>query len=105
MTVAKHARITFGAGCARHGVRRRICKVLAAAVAGFAINFSVLPSYAGTATSSSDRQIENAGTAIAISMPIAAGGISLLHDQDWSGVLQMGVSTGLTVGSALILKQ
>lgn len=45
------------------------------------------------------------GKAVAIALPIAAGGISLLHDWDWSGVAQLTVDTGLTVGTALVLKQ
>ncbi len=44
--------------------------------------------------------IESAGTAVAIAMPIVAGGISLAHDQDWTGVAQMGVVTLATVGTA-----
>src|ERR1700710_84238 len=32
--------------------------------------------------------IESAGTAVAIAMPFVAGGISLAHDQDWTGVAQ-----------------
>jgi hypothetical protein len=46
-----------------------------------------------------------AGKAVAIALPIAAGGISLLHDWDWTGVAQLGIDTGLSVGTALVLKQ
>ena len=52
-----------------------------------------------------DSKIETAGTVVAIALPVAAGGISLLHDQDWNGVGQLTLSTAATVGAALILKQ
>jgi len=65
----------------------------------------VLPASASTTVSSSDQAIGNAGTAVAIAMPLFAGGISLLHDEDWNGVIELSVSSGLTVGTALILKQ
>ncbi|HEY4943685.1 MAG TPA: phosphatase PAP2 family protein [Rhizomicrobium sp.] len=48
--------------------------------------------------------IESAGTAVAIALPLVAGGISLAHDQDWTGVAQMGVVTLATVGTAYGLK-
>ena len=48
--------------------------------------------------------IESAGTAVAIALPLVAGGISLTHDQDWTGVAQMGVVTLATVGTAYGLK-
>jgi membrane-associated phospholipid phosphatase len=48
--------------------------------------------------------IENAGTDIAIAMPIIAGGIALAHDQDWNGVGQLVLDTGATVGTAYGLK-
>lgn len=60
---------------------------------------------ASTVVSNSDKAIGSAGTDVAIAMPFVAGGISLLHDQDWDGVFELGVSSGLTVGTALILKQ
>jgi hypothetical protein len=48
---------------------------------------------------------ENAGQAVAIAIPLAAGGVALLHDWDWTGVKELTVDTGLTVGTALLLKQ
>jgi membrane-associated phospholipid phosphatase len=48
---------------------------------------------------------ENAGQAVAIAIPLAAGGVALLHDWDWVGAEQLTVDTGLTVGTALLLKQ
>lgn len=48
--------------------------------------------------------VETAGTAIAVGLPIVAGGISVVKD-DWTGVAQLVVDTGLTVGTAYGLKQ
>jgi membrane-associated phospholipid phosphatase len=38
-------------------------------------------------------------------MPIIAGGISLIHHDDWDGIAELTESTALTVGTALVLKQ
>lgn len=57
------------------------------------------------ATSNPHKAIETAGTAVAIALPIAAGGISLMHHGDWQGVAELTESTVLTVGTALLLKQ
>ncbi|HWA90097.1 MAG TPA: hypothetical protein VG889_08695 [Rhizomicrobium sp.] len=48
---------------------------------------------------------DNAGKAVAIALPIVAGGATLLHDWDWQGVKQLAVDEGLTIGTALLLKQ
>ena len=48
---------------------------------------------------------ENAGQAVAIAIPVMAGGVALLHDWDWVGVKELAVDTGLSVGTALLLKQ
>lgn len=48
---------------------------------------------------------ENAGKAVALAIPVAAAGITLLHRWDWQGLEQLTVDTGLTVGAALALKQ
>ena len=48
--------------------------------------------------------IENAGTMVAIAMPVLAAGIAYGHDQDWTGVTQMSVDTIATVGVAYGLK-
>jgi membrane-associated phospholipid phosphatase len=50
--------------------------------------------------SASANGIESAGTAVAIAMPLIAGGIAWGHDQDWTGVAQMGVVTLASVGTA-----
>lgn len=47
--------------------------------------------------------IEQIGTDVAIALPVAAGGISLAKD-DWHGVEELVVVTGLTVGTAFALK-
>ena len=67
--------------------------------------FGLLLSFPAAPAAAKTRAIESAGTAIAIGLPIAAGGISLLHNEDWDGVYELGASTALTVGTALILKQ
>jgi membrane-associated phospholipid phosphatase len=57
------------------------------------------------ATGSADATNESAGQAVAIAIPVVAGGVALLHDWDWQGVKELTVDTGLTVGTALLLKQ
>jgi membrane-associated phospholipid phosphatase len=47
----------------------------------------------------------NAGKAVAIALPVFAGGVTLLHDWDWKGLGQLTLDTGLTIGTALALKQ
>ena len=73
----------------------------AIAAAGFCLLVSSAPALAGT----TDKGIENAGNIVALTLPLAAGGISLLHHRDWEGLAEFGESTALTVGTALILKQ
>lgn len=48
---------------------------------------------------------DSAGKAVAIGLPIAAAGVSLLHDWDWQGVKQLAVDETLDIGTALVLKQ
>ena len=66
---------------------------------------AVLVWAAPAAAATPSKHLEQAGTAIAIAMPIAAGTISLLHDGDWQGIKQLVIATGLTVGTAMLLKQ
>ena len=47
----------------------------------------------------------DSGKAVAIAIPLAAGGVVLLHDWDWRGAKELTVDTALTVGTALLLKQ
>jgi membrane-associated phospholipid phosphatase len=49
-------------------------------------------------------KIESAGTYVAIALPVMAGGITVWKD-DWRGTAQLFVDTGLTVGTALVLKK
>jgi membrane-associated phospholipid phosphatase len=46
---------------------------------------------------------ETAGTAVAVALPLVAGGITLYKD-DWQGTAQLVVSTALTVGTVYGLK-
>jgi membrane-associated phospholipid phosphatase len=55
----------------------------------------------GAASASS---IEQAGTVVAVLLPVTAGTVSVVKD-DWTGVAQLVVDTGLTVGTAYGLKQ
>jgi membrane-associated phospholipid phosphatase len=66
---------------------------------------SLLALHITPAAAGSNKSLETAGTAVAIAMPITATGISLMHHGDWDGVYELGASTALTVGTALILKQ
>jgi membrane-associated phospholipid phosphatase len=46
---------------------------------------------------------ESAGTAVAIALPLLAGGYAA-YNQDWTGMAQLGVDTFATVGTAYALK-
>jgi len=72
---------------------------LACAFTNDAIAFTVNK----TPLTSTERHIETAGTAIAIALPIAAGGIAL-YKHDRVGVAQLLVESALTVGTAYALK-
>lgn len=66
------------------------------------------PAYAGSVNlkplTSTEKNIETAGTAVAIALPLAAAGISYFkHDR--MGLAQLTVETALTVGSAYALKE
>ncbi|MGA7675072.1 MAG: phosphatase PAP2 family protein [Rhizomicrobium sp.] len=56
-----------------------------------------------TAPAQASSNIESAGTDVAIALPVVAGGITLWKD-DWTGSAQLFVDTGLTVGTAYVLK-
>ncbi len=47
--------------------------------------------------------MEQAGTAVAIALPVMAGGLALSKD-DWTGVAQLTLDTVATVGTAYALK-
>jgi membrane-associated phospholipid phosphatase len=59
----------------------------------------VSPAYAGSKNDS----IAKAGEAIAIALPLAAGGITI-EKSDWMGLAQVVTDTGATVGTAYGLK-
>jgi len=67
--------------------------------AGFVSLCAILATSGATAGNS-----ENDGKAVAIALPVVAGGLALWKD-DWQGVAQLVVSTGLTVGTAYGIKQ
>jgi membrane-associated phospholipid phosphatase len=48
--------------------------------------------------------IETAGTAVAIAVPLTAAGIAA-YKRDWNGVVDLGLTTLATVGTAYALKQ
>src|SRR6201991_92852 len=56
-------------------------------------------------SSSAKAADENAGKIVAIAIPLAAGGVALLHDWDWRGAKELTVDTALTFGTAFVLKQ
>ncbi|MBV9419587.1 MAG: phosphatase PAP2 family protein [Alphaproteobacteria bacterium] len=56
------------------------------------------------ATPAEAKGLTSAGQAVAIAMPFIAGGIAFGHDQDWTGIAQLGVDTVGTVGIAYGLK-
>lgn len=67
-----------------------------------AATIAVLAPLSAHAGSSNDG-IEKAGVAVAIALPVAAGGISLYKD-DWQGIKQFAAVTAATVGLAYLLK-
>jgi len=70
-------------------------KLRLTACAAFAIALGCVPAQAFNS--------ETAGTAVAIALPLAAGGITL-YKGDWTGTAQVVVSTVLTVGTVYGLK-
>lgn len=78
----------------------------AAAVAAFAMlcgqqAFAFTPNK--TPLSSTEKNIENLGTGIAIALPVVAGGIAY-YKKDRVGVAQLLVETAMTVGTVYALK-
>ncbi|MGH6876150.1 MAG: phosphatase PAP2 family protein [Rhizomicrobium sp.] len=58
----------------------------------------------GPACAETNQGLANIGTGVAIVLPVAAAGISYWKD-DWRGIGQLALTTGATVGTALLLKQ
>jgi len=55
------------------------------------------------APAEADSHIETAGTAVAVALPLVAGGITA-YKHDWNGTAELVVSTALTVGTVYGLK-
>ena len=79
-------------------------------VAGAPANAQILPqaplptlSLAAATQKTHHDRIETAGQVVAIALPVVAGGISAWKG-DWTGVGQLVLSTGATVGTAFLLK-
>jgi membrane-associated phospholipid phosphatase len=70
-------------------------KALSLGVAALAL-FAAAPARADS--------IETAGTALAIALPVTAAGIAF-SKRDWNGVVDLGLTTIATVGTAYALKQ
>ena len=76
--------------------------------AGFFVAMGAMPAAAftvnNTPLTATEKHIETAGTAIAIALPLVAGGLTLFkHDR--VGTAQLVVESALTVGTAYALKQ
>ncbi|MBV9548196.1 MAG: phosphatase PAP2 family protein [Alphaproteobacteria bacterium] len=69
---------------------KRLCSCLAAALL-----LAAFPARADTT--------ETAGTAVAIALPLTAAGIAI-SKRDWNGVVDLGLTTIATVGTAYALK-
>lgn len=89
----------------RRTARRRpsfwICALLTSVAVPGAQALPALP--AGPVLTSSQSHIETAGTAMAVAIPVLAGGVSL-YKEDWKGAAQLTVETVLTVGTTYALK-
>jgi membrane-associated phospholipid phosphatase len=59
--------------------------------------------FASVPASAKSDNIEKAGQAVAFALPLVAGGISA-YDEDWTGMAQLAVSTGASVGTVYVLK-
>ncbi|HTC82898.1 MAG TPA: hypothetical protein VK683_01030 [Rhizomicrobium sp.] len=85
----------------RSSSRVAVCAALAVSAVGgqqakaFTVNKTPL--------TSSEKNIENLGTGVAIALPLVAGGIAY-YKKDKVGVAQLLVETALTVGTAFALK-
>jgi membrane-associated phospholipid phosphatase len=73
-------------------MKRKPLSILLALALGSTASF---PAHADT--------VESAGTGIAIVLPVVAAGIAA-YKQDWNGVVDLGLTTVATVGTAYALK-
>jgi len=72
-----------------------------AAVAFAVLSCAAMATQAGAAQNS---KIQDAGTYVAIALPVVAGGIAVWKD-DWTGAKQLAAVTVLSVGTAFVLKK
>jgi membrane-associated phospholipid phosphatase len=84
----------------RWGRKSMTIRATGLAVSAIAASFALAP----PALAKSNDNIETAGTAVALALPVATGGITLIKD-DWPGFAQFLAVTGATVGTAFLLKQ
>ena len=70
----------------------------------FTLVLTAATMFAGIPLPAGASGIETVGTGVAIALPLVAGGVSLYKD-DIQGAEQLVYVTGLTVGTALILKE
>jgi membrane-associated phospholipid phosphatase len=68
------------------------------------LGIAFLPFAASSALADSHKTLADTGTVVAIAVPALAGGYSV-YKHDWEGVGELVIDTGLTVGTALALKQ
>ena len=73
-------------------------------LAVFASAFALFAAMAPADAASSSTPSPDSGKLVAIALPVAAGGVALLHHWDWQGVEQLTIDTALTVGTAYALK-
>ncbi len=73
----------------------------ARAILSCVVVWAMLPAPAAAAS----KALRNAGSAITIALPVAAVGVSLLHDDDWKGIGEFAVSAGLSVGTAYLFRE
>lgn len=74
----------------------------AAIVVAVALSLAASPALAATGTKK--ESLQDAGKIVATALPVAAGSVSLLNN-DWHGIAQLVLVTGLTVGTAYGLKR
>lgn len=79
----------------------KLAAARAAIAMAAALNLAATPALAATGNK---KGLQDAGKIVAIALPVAAGSVSLFKN-DWNGIAQLVVVTGLTVGTAYGLKQ
>jgi hypothetical protein len=67
--------------------------------------FAALPLSAAQADIASKNTEKTVGESIAYSLPVAAVTITLMHDDDWTGLKEYGFVAAATMGSTLLIRQ